>query len=73
MVKKKKYFTRLQENYILPNLTNNCFFGPLEPEPEPLSKEIPGAGAGAALEKNHVLELLEKSQEPEPLTNVLAP
>ena len=32
-------------------------FGPLEPEPEPLEKKIPGAGARAAWEKN---------QQPEP-------
>ena len=35
-------------------------FGPLEPEPEPLEKKIPGAGA--AWEKNQ-----ESEPQPEPL------
>ena len=59
------------EKNILPNLTNSQepepdFFGPLEPQQEPLEKKIPGAKvrAGAAWEKD---------QEPEPLKNLPAP
>ena len=60
----KFYLTSFEEKNILPNLTNSqgpelVFFGPLEPEPELLKKNIrsrsrlgeksgAGAGAGAA-------------------------
>ena len=59
----------------MPNLTNSqepepVFLGPLEPDP---LEKIPGAGAGAAWEKNQEPELLEKSQEPEPPKNLPAP
>ena len=52
----KEYFAKGPE----PSRSEPGIFGPLEPEPEPLGKKLPGVGAGAAWGKN-------QEQEPEPL------
>ena len=63
----KEYFAKLSQfaNSQEPE-PEPGFFGPLEPEQEPLEKKIPGAEArvGAAWEKD---------QEPEPSKNLPAP